>query len=70
MTKSFSSFTWGSSSYNISVIGNQKIHILTHNNLPDYKLMETFITAIQKLVIKDVVDFADQKIEATVAVTN
>ncbi|AIN71126.1 phosphoribosylglycinamide formyltransferase [Flavobacterium psychrophilum FPG101] len=35
------------------------------NNKPNYKLMETFITAIQKLVIKEVVLYADRKIEAT-----
>ena len=35
------------------------------NNKPNYKLMEIFITAIQKLVIKEVVLYADRKIEAT-----
>jgi hypothetical protein len=32
---------------------------------PNYELMETFISAIQKLVIRDVVDYADRRIEAT-----
>lgn len=32
---------------------------------PDYSSMETFISAVQKLVIKDVVLYADQKIAAT-----
>lgn len=31
----------------------------------DYKFMENYISAIQKLVIKDVVLYADSKIEAT-----
>lgn len=35
------------------------------NNQPDYVTMETFIFAIQKLVIKDVVLYADKKISAT-----
>ena len=35
------------------------------NNQPDYKSMETFISAIQKLVIKDVVLYADEKIDTT-----
>jgi hypothetical protein len=39
------------------------------NNRPNYVLMETFITAIQKLVIKEVVLYADRKIEATQTVT-
>lgn len=68
MTKSFSSFSWGSSSYNIEIIGNQPINIPTVNNNPNYPLMETFITAIQKLVIKEVVLFADRKIAATKSV--
>ncbi len=42
-----------------------KVQLPTQNNKPNYELMETFITAIQKLVIKEVVLFADRKIEAT-----
>lgn len=37
----------------------------TINNAPDYPMMETLISAVQKLVIKDVVEYADRKIEAT-----
>lgn len=40
------------------------------NNQPDYALMETFISAIQKLVIKEVVLYADRKIENTNRVIN
>ena len=32
---------------------------------PNYKLMETLISAIQKLVIKDVVLYANKKVDAT-----
>lgn len=35
------------------------------NNQPNYSVMETIISAIQKLVIKDVVKYADRKIAAT-----
>lgn len=35
------------------------------NNEEDYDFMQVFISAIQKLVIKDVVEYADRKIEAT-----
>ena len=69
MTKSFSSFSWGSSSYNIKIIGNQEIQIPTTKNKPNYELMEIFITAIQKLVIKEVVNIANRKIEVTKLVT-
>lgn len=40
------------------------------DNKPDYTIMETFISAIQKLVIKDVVLYADKKIAATKTVVN
>ncbi len=65
MTKTFSSFSWGSSSFNVGIIRNQTISIPTLNSEPNYPLMETFISAIQKLVIRDVVEYADKKIEAT-----
>ncbi len=32
--------------------------------------METLISAVQKLVIKDVVEYADRKIEATKKIIN
>lgn len=41
------------------------IQLPIKNSKPDYDVMETFISAIQKLVIKDVVLYADKKIEAT-----
>ncbi len=41
------------------------ISLPTSNSQPDYATMGTFISAIQKLVIKDVVLYADKKIEAT-----
>jgi len=47
-----------------------KIQLPTKNHQPDYKTMETLICAIQKLVIKDVVLYADRKIEATKSVVN
>ena len=69
MTKSFSSFSWGSSSFNVSIIENRKITLPTQNKT-DYETMGTLISAIQKLVIKDVVLYADQKLEATKTVLN
>ncbi len=49
---------------------NYKIQLPIENDKPNYKLMETFINAIQKLVIKEVVLYADRKIEATNTVVN
>jgi hypothetical protein len=42
-------------------IQKDKISLPTLNKQPDYVMMETFISAIQKLVIKDVVLYAKQK---------
>ena len=50
----------------------QKEHIWLPVNIggkPDYAYMQTLIAAIQKLVIKDVVRYADEKIAATKTVT-
>ena len=40
------------------------IFLPTKNGKPDYEAMETFISAVQKLVIKDVVKYADDRIAA------
>lgn len=44
---------------------NLDISLPTKNNKPDYEIMETLISAIQKLVIRDVVLYTDRKTEAT-----
>jgi hypothetical protein len=62
MTKSFSSFSWGGSSFSVKIIGDQLMKLPTLNQQPSYKLMQTLISAIQKLVIKDVVLYVDEKI--------
>ena len=38
---------------------------ISNDSKPDYTFMETFIRAVQKLVIKDVVLYADRRIAAT-----
>ena len=65
MNKSFKEFSWGRSSFSVDIISNQNIKIPTKNDKPDYEYMESLISAVQKLVIKDVVIYADKKIEAT-----
>ena len=46
------------------------IQLPSRNGLPDYDCMATFISAIQKEVIKDVVLFANRKIEAAKEIVN
>lgn len=48
----------------------EQMFLLEHQGSPDYSSMKTFISAIQKLVIKDVVLYADREIEATKQVVN
>lgn len=62
-------YSWGDSISN-KKIQNEKVFLPTKNNQPDYATMEKFISAIQKLVIKDVILYADKKIEATKKVVN
>jgi hypothetical protein len=46
------------------------ISLPVKNQKPNYELMATFISAIQKMVIKEVVLYADRKIAATKSVVN
>lgn len=62
ITRAFSSFSWGNSSYSIDVIEKQNIKLPVKNNQPDFDFMEKFISAVQKLVIKDVASYAERKI--------
>ena len=57
-------YSWGDS-ISGSKIKSDKFQLPTKNNKPDYATMETFIKAVEKLVIKDVVLYADSKIAAT-----
>lgn len=47
MNKSFSSFSWGSSSFNINIIGNQKIQLPTKRGKIDFEFMEFFIAELE-----------------------
>ena len=65
LERAFSSFSWGSSSFNVKVIEETKITLPTKNGTPDYDFMNTYIKAIHKVVIKEVVHYAEKKIQAT-----
>jgi Type I restriction modification DNA specificity domain len=57
-------YSWGDSISNRK-IQKDKVSLPVKNKQPNYTIMETFISAIQKLVIKEVVLYADRKIAAT-----
>ncbi|HGA1213313.1 TPA: restriction endonuclease subunit S, partial [Streptococcus suis] len=44
---------------------DMEFQIPTQNNQPDYTFMSDFIKVIEKLVIKDLVEWTDKKIQAT-----
>jgi len=56
-------YSWGDSISN-KKIQNDRVALPVNNGQPDLSLMATLISAIQKLVIKDVVLFAEKKITA------
>lgn len=64
LQKSFSLYSWGSSSFSQDALENEKISIpLNDNKEPDWNYMEAFIKAVKKLVIADVVKFKNEYIE-------
>lgn len=65
MSKSFSNFSWGSSSFNVKVLENQKIILPVKKGEIDFESIEILTSAIKKLVIKDVVQFSENKIRTT-----
>ncbi len=56
-------YSWGDSISNRK-IQTDKVSLPTQNKQPNYAIMDTFISAIQKLVIKDLVLYVDGKREA------
>ncbi len=47
MTKSFSSFSWGASSFSVKVIESQKITLPIKNGKPDFDFMDSFTTTLE-----------------------
>lgn len=62
-------YSWGDS-ISKSKIQTDRVSLPVVNKQPNYAVMETFISAIQKIVIKDVVLYADKKIAATKTVVD
>lgn len=57
-------YSWGNS-ISKTKIKKDRINLPSKDGKPDYESMELLISAIQKLVIKDVVLYAERKIDAT-----
>lgn len=56
--------------FNRKTIKRTKIQLPTKNNQPDYETMELFVSAVQKIIIKDVVLYTDKKINTTKKIIN
>lgn len=65
ITRTFSKFSWGNSSYSVQIIQNQKLCLPIKNDKIDIDFIETFIKAISKLIIQDVVNYTNERINAT-----
>ena len=66
ITKAFSHFSWGTQSFKVSVIEDGEFLLpITCDNTPDWTYMKKYIRAIEKVVIKDVVDYKDSIIAKT-----
>lgn len=57
-------YSWGDS-ISSKKIKSDVIMLPVKNDKPDFETMETLISAVKKLVIKDVVEYANNKIKAT-----
>ena len=66
ITKAFSHFSWGTQSFKVSVIEDGEFLLpVTCDGTPDWTYMEKYIRAIEKVVIKDVIDYKDSIIAKT-----
>ena len=66
MRKSFSNFRWGSSSFDEKILKDVAVSLpVTPSGEIDFALMETFIRAIMKKSIADVVAWKDREIATT-----
>ena len=63
--KIINTFSWGTTLYNVGNLENIEVEMPIQNEKLDISFMEDFIKVVEKLVIKDIVIWADKKIEAT-----
>lgn len=65
ISKAFSTFTWGQSSFNEKILKAVKINLpITPDGDIDFDYMECYIRAIEKLTIADVVKYRDRELYA------
>ncbi|MDP8044152.1 restriction endonuclease subunit S [Pasteurella atlantica] len=71
MGKAFSCFSWGSSSFNVSIISEQKITLpITSNGLINFSFMEKFIAELEASHLAELEASHLAELEAYLSVTN
>ena len=66
LQKQMKNFNWGGNGATLGRLRKKSLMVpVTDHDLIDYEYMETYISAIQKIIIADVVRYADKKIAAT-----
>lgn len=63
MKKTLKHLSWGQNSFNEDFIKNIKIKLPIKNNNIDFNYMEQLIKTLEKIIIKDVIDFKDKIIK-------
>lgn len=63
MKKTLKYLSWGQNSFNEDFIKNIKIKLPIKNNNIDFDYMEQLIKTLEKIIIKDVVEYKDKIIE-------
>ena len=63
MKKTLKHLSWGQNSFNEDFIKNIKIKLPIKNNNIDFDYMEQLIKTLEKIIIKDVIDFKDKIIK-------
>ena len=69
MAKAFSTFSWGSSSFNVNIIENQKLTLPTQNGKIDFAFMEQFIAELEAERIAELEAERIAELEAYLRVT-
>ncbi|WP_252354380.1 restriction endonuclease subunit S [Escherichia coli] len=69
MKKSFSTFSWGSSSFNENVLNKVKINIPTFNNVPAYNYMVKYIEELEAAHIEELEAAHIEELEAYLLVS-
>lgn len=65
ISKAFSTFTWGQSSFNEKILKAVKINLpITPDGDIDFDYMECYIRAIEKMTIENVVKYRDRELHA------